>query len=131
MDKKGFSYRDFHPTDVIQIYDTPYSLERVDLTHVATRGTFDNLELWSYEAIDGVELIDFDQLLEIGFDYIDENTVKYRKAFITLKYNKPYITIKHDDEEEEFFDVKYLHELQSLYYDITNEELIFNIKHKD
>jgi len=103
----------------------------VDLTHVATRGTFDNLELWSYEAIDGVELIDFDQLLEIGFDYIDENTVKYRKAFITLKYNKPYITIKHDDEEEEFFDVKYLHELQSLYYDITNEELIFNIKHKD
>ena len=48
-EKEKVTYRDFHPNDIILVYGDIRIVERVDRTHLATRGANDSLELWSYD----------------------------------------------------------------------------------
>lgn len=124
-------FRDLHPTDVIQVFDTPYTLLRVENAYVSVRMENDRLVHYAFDELEPVRLDDFDQLSYIGFKleknvdglYHNGEAYRYKKAFVfPIDNNKIYVEIDGRPVQ-----CMYLHKLQQLYWEVLHENLTFNI----
>jgi hypothetical protein len=127
-------YRDLHPGDIILVWGDTKVVERVDRTHIATRGPNDHLELWSYDG-DHLDSIKFENRLHLKdlgftedhsilvFDTYDGYVVRWTKeaCFIINERDKyPAKTMKS----------KYcatLNQVQQFFYEVTGIELKLDI----
>lgn len=124
-------YRDLHPGDIILVWGDTKVVERVDRTHIATRGYNDHLELWAYGE-DHLEFIKFENRLhlkDLGFydsdDALEFNTydgyiIRWTKDFCTITTNE-----KENCPKGKY--CKYLNEVQQFFYETTNVELNLDI----
>lgn len=124
-------YRDLHPGDIILVWGDTKIVERVDRTHIATRGYNDNLELWAYGE-DHLEFIKFENRLhlkDLGFydsgDALEFNTydgyiIRWAKDLCTIANER-----KNCCPRGKY--CKYLNEVQQFFYETTNVELNLDI----
>lgn len=123
------THRDLHPNDLILIYGDIKIVERVDRTHIATRGPHDSLELWAYsEQIQPIEITNKLVMKSLGF-YEENNTLKYdidSKEIIIDDKGRCYIPYSADGYTA-IFSVEYLHEVQQHYFHVLDKELKFDI----
>lgn len=123
-------YRDLHPGDIILVWGDTKVVERVDRTHIATRGSNDRLELWAYGE-DHLEFIKFENRLhlkDLGFydsgDALEFNTYD---GYI-IRWTKDLCTITNERENcPKGKHCKYLNEVQQFFYETTNVELNLDI----
>lgn len=123
-------YRDLHPGDIILVWGDTKVVERVDRTHIATRGSNDHLELWAYGE-DHLEFIKFENRLhlkDLGFydsgDALEFNTYD---GYI-IRWAKDLCTITNERENRPKGKYcKYLNEVQQFFYETTNVELNLDI----
>ena len=124
------TYRDLHPGDIILVWGDTKVVERVDRTHIATRGCNDHLELWAYGE-DHLEFITFENRLhlkDLGFydsgDALEFNTYD---GYIII-WAKDFCTIINERENcPRGKYCKYLNEVQQFFYETTNIELNLDI----
>lgn len=124
------TYRDLHPGDIILVWGDTKVVERVDRTHIATRGSNDHLELWAYGE-DHLEFIKFENRLhlkDLGFydsgDALEFNTYD---GYIII-WAKDFCTITNERENcPKGKYCKYLNEVQQFFYETTNVELNLDI----
>lgn len=126
------TYRDFHPNDLILIYGDVKVVSRVDITHLATRGPDDSLELWGYGK--EVQPISVDNKLvmsSLGF-YERDGLLKYdtKLGAIEINLERGMCDIPYGSSGDIYVGrkpIKYLHELQQFYFNLHNKELKFDV----
>ena len=117
------NYRDFHPGDKVYVYGDVKTLERVDRTHVATRGEYDHLELWAYsEDLRPITHSDKLILQDLGFAYKDDYYIYDTDGYVV--YWKPINCIVEDREGSPHRKrCKTLGDVQQFFYQIAGFEL--------
>ena len=122
--------RDFHPGDIILVYGDIKVVERVDRTHLATRGTNDSLELWSYQGeIETIHIKNNFVMKSLGF-YKEDGLLKFDIEYgaitidpISCKCKIPYSKDGYEAEKI----VETINDVQQFYFHITGEELNFDV----
>lgn len=112
------NYRDVSPGDIILIHGEIKRIERVDRTHLATRGPNDSLELWSWEEdhLDFIFREDKSNLKSLGFVEVGDN-LKLDNVLWDIKNGYCYIN------GFKFYGCNYLNTVQNLYYKQNKKEL--------
>lgn len=127
------NYRNVSPGDMILIYGEPKVIERVDRTHIATRGPKDTLELWGYgEDLRAIKLTDTKELIKLGFrkgskDHLFKTIGKYKveispgdSSSIMYIYN-----LAHKNDETICLIYRStLNDAQCMFYEETKQELL-------
>jgi hypothetical protein len=70
-------------------------------------------------------------LLKLGFEHFNDTgwSISHKKIYFILSYSffKNIVTIETDEEAwAHIYNIKYVHQLQNLYFALTGEELILN-----
>lgn len=113
------NYREVSPGDIILIYGEMKRVERVDRTHLATRGPRDSLELWGW----GEDHLDFIfrenklHLKSLGFIERGDSLILNEVEWFT---NHVYIN---SESDKYMAYCNTLNELQKFYYKHTGKEL--------
>lgn len=118
------TYRNFHPGDKVLIYGDIKTIERVDRTHLATRGPNDQLELWAFsEAVQPITHSDRLVLLDLGFAY-DKDDFIFDTHDGYVVHWKPINCVVEDREGRPHRKVcSTLGDVQQLFYQIAGFEL--------
>ena len=129
-EKEKVTYRDFHPNDIILVYGDIRIVERVDRTHLATRGVNDSLELWSYDGeIKQIKINNKFYMKQLGF-YEENGFLKFDTQFgpITLELDYGICVIPYSkDGYEGNKQVQTINDIQQFYYHLTDKELDFGL----
>lgn len=124
-------YRDLHPGDVILIWGDAKVIERVDKTHIATRGPNDHLELWAYGE-DHLDFIKFENRLHLRdlgfiedgdalvFDTYDGYVIRWTKEVCYIENDRIKKLAKHDC-------CTTLNTVQQFFYEVAGIELKLDI----
>lgn len=127
-------HRDLHPGDIILVWGDAKIVERVDRTHIATRGCNGYLELWAYGE-DHLEFVKFENrihLKDLGFydsgDALEFNTYDGYVVRWTKEYC--FIINERDKYPAKTMKSKYcttLNQVQQFFYEIVGTELKLDI----
>jgi hypothetical protein len=109
------------------VEDEIYAIRSFDEEHVSLENNI-SFHYIGYDEVEPVEITPF-MLEKVGFYIVSDN--EYKTKFDILEYGRfDYILVKHKlcsssvrFEGSSLFNIKYVHQLQNLYFSLTGREL--------